>query len=131
MDDQQRTPQTRPSGGPPANSGGFDANRPTIVSLLYLASFITGITGLIGIVMAHVWKGDTGNEPWMESHLTYLIRTFWFGLVFSIIAGVLTVVLIGLLLLPLVALWVGVRSVMSFMKAQRREPMPDPQTFLF
>ncbi len=131
MDDQQQnTPPTRPSSGPPANSGGFDANRPTIVSLLYLASFLTGITGLVGVVLAHVWRGE-GNEPWMETHLTYLIRTFWFGFLASIIAALLSIVLIGFLMFPLIAIWFGVRSVMSFMKAQRHEPMPDPQTLLF
>lgn len=131
MDDQQPgTQPTRPGGGPPVQSGGFDANRPTIVSLLYLASLLTGITGIVGIILAHVWRSD-GNEPWMESHLTYLIRTFWIGFAASIIAAILSVVLIGLLMLPLIAIWFAVRSVMSFMKAQRREPMPDPQTLLF
>ncbi|MFN2098998.1 DUF4870 family protein [Altererythrobacter sp. MF3-039] len=131
MDDQQQRSQpTRLDSRPPANSGGFDANRPTVVSLLYLASLLTGITGLVGIVLAHVWRGD-GNEAWMESHFTYLIRTFWIGFAASIVAALLSIVLIGFLLFPLIAIWFAVRSVMSFMKAQRREPMPDPQTLLF
>ena len=115
---------------PPTTGSGFDTNKPTIVSLLYLASFVTGITGLVGIVLAHVWSGEA-QEPWMESHYTYLIRTFWIGLVMSLIAGVLTIVIIGVFLLPLIAIWVGVRSVMSLVKAQRHEPMPDPQTLAF
>lgn len=114
----------------PAGGNGFDANRPTIVSLLYLASFLTGITGLVGIVLAHVWKGEA-HEPWMTSHYTYLIRTFWFGFVASLVAALLSVVLIGFLLFPLIAVWFGVRSVMSMLKAQRHEPMPDPETLLF
>src|SRR3546814_8368095 len=46
---------------PPATStnASFDLNRPTIVALLYLASFLTGITALIGLVLAYIWK----NEP--------------------------------------------------------------------
>lgn len=117
---------------PPQRGGdnGFDLNRPTIVNLLYLASFLTGITGLVGIVLAHVWQGDRENEAWMESHLTYLIRTFWFGFLASIVAGVLSVILIGLLLFPVIAIWFGARSVVSLMKAQKREPMPDPKTLL-
>ena len=115
--------------GPPANAG-FDFNQPTIISVLYLASFVTGITGLVGIVLAHVWQGES-QGTWAESHFSYLIRTFWIGFAASIVAGLLSIVLIGFLLLPLIFVWVGVRSVMSLIKAQKQEPMPDPQTLLF
>ena len=33
---------------------GFEFNQPTIISLLYLGSFVTGISGLVGVVLAHV-----------------------------------------------------------------------------
>ncbi|MFU7529071.1 DUF4870 family protein [Qipengyuania sp. ASV99] len=114
----------------PATNNGFDFNQPTIISLLYLGSFVTGISGLVGIVLAHVWQGDN-QANWAASHFSYLIRTFWIGFVASLIAGVLSVVLIGLLLFPLIMIWVGVRSVMSLIKAQKQEPMPDPKTLLF
>lgn len=114
----------------PANNSGFDFNQPTVISLCYLASFVTGITGLVGIVLAHVWQGDN-KASWADSHFSYLIRTFWIGFIASIIATVLSFVLIGFLLFPLIAIWVGVRSVMSLIKAQKQEPMPDPQTLLF
>ena len=111
---------------PPANSG-FDLNQPTVIALLYLGGFATGISSLIGIVLAHIWAGDN-QEEWANSHFTYLIRTFWFGLLGFIVSGVLTFVLIGILLFPMVAVWVGVRSVICLLKAQKREPMPDPKT---
>ena len=111
---------------PPANSG-FDLNQPTVIALLYLGGFATGISSLIGIVLAHIWAGDN-QEEWANSHFTYLIRTFWFGLLGFIVSGVLTFVLIGILLFPMVAVWVGVRSVVCLLKAQKREAMPDPKT---
>ncbi len=111
---------------PPANSG-FDLNQPTVIALLYLGGFATGISSLIGIVLAHMWAGDN-QEEWANSHFAYLIRTFWFGLLGFIVSGVLTFVLIGILLFPIVAVWVGVRSVICLLKAQKREPMPDPKT---
>ncbi|QFT76651.1 hypothetical protein [Erythrobacter sp. THAF29] len=113
-----------------APSSGFDFNQPTIISLLYLGSFLTGVSGLVGIVLAHVWQGEN-KEEWAASHFTYLIRTFWIGLVASIISIVLILVAIGFLLIPLVTIWFGVRSVLSLVKAQKREPMPDPDTLLF
>ncbi|MEP5741270.1 MAG: hypothetical protein ABJ295_03855 [Marinomonas sp.] len=123
------TPTPTPPSGSPSPAGGFDLNRPTIISLLYLGSFITGISRLVGIVLAHVWQGEE-HEPWVASHYQYLIRTFWFGFLASIIGVVLSVILIGIPLLLAAAVWVGIRSVMSLIKAQKQEPMPDPQTFL-
>lgn len=114
----------------PATNNGFDFNQPTIINLLYLGSFFTGVSGLVGIVLAHVWQGENG-EDWAQSHFTYMIRTFWIGFVATIISFLLMIVLIGFLLMPVVAIWFGVRSVLSLVKAQKREPMPDPETLLF
>ncbi|MBX7539448.1 DUF4870 family protein [Qipengyuania sphaerica] len=114
-----------------SNAEGFDSNKPTIIAILYLASFLTGITGLIGVVLAHVWQGDRNEEAWVASHYTYLIRTFWFSFLAGIVAMVLSVIFIGILLFPLIAIWFGARSVFSLMRAQRREPMPNPQTLGF
>ncbi|MCL4673669.1 MAG: hypothetical protein KJZ64_12205, partial [Sphingomonadaceae bacterium] len=82
---------------------------------------------LVGIVLAYVWRGDS-PAGWEESHYTYLIRTFWFGTIGSVVGVVLSVVLIGIPILIAVAVWVIIRSVLSLVKAQKREPMPDPET---
>ena len=122
---------TDPRPGPPrASADAFDFNRPTIVALLYLASFVVGITGLIGVILAYVWRGEP-HEPWAASHYTYLIRTFWIGLIGCVIGIVLMVILIGWLLLIAVGLWALARSVVSLINAQKRAPMPDPRTLLF
>ena len=124
------TPTPPPPPTPPATPpGGFDFNYPTIVALLYLASFVTGITGLVGVVLAYIWKGEA-RDPWEASHFQYLINTFWIGLVGSIVSVILMVVLIGVpLLLGVMALTV-VRTVFSLVHAQKREPMPEPGTWL-
>lgn len=109
---------------------GFDFNNPTIISLLYLGSFVTGVSGLVGIVLAHIWQGEDGDD-WAASHYAYLIRTFWIGLAGSIVSFFLMFVLIGVFTLLVVGIWVGVRSVLCLVRAQRREPMPNPQTLLF
>jgi uncharacterized membrane protein len=117
----------RPNATPP---GDFDLNRPTIIGLLYAASFLVGITGVVGLVLAYVWKGEP-HEPWEETHYIYLIRTFWIGLAGVVIGTVLTVVLIGFLILLATALWVIVRTVMSLVNAQKRAAMPNPAALLF
>lgn len=121
MDDMKPTPT-------PANSG-FEFNNPTIISLLYLASFITGITAIVGVVLAFVWR-DEPKADWEISHYQYLINTFWIGLLGSIIGLLLTIVLIGIPILLAVAVLVIVRSVMSLVNAQKHTPMPNPMTWL-
>lgn len=113
-----------------AQTGGFDFNRPTIVSLLYLGGFITGVSAIVGLVLAYVWKGEP-HAGWEESHFRYLIRTFWIGLLFSVVAGVLAMILIGFLLFPLIAIWFIVRCVKALLAAQKREPLADPATWMF
>ena len=118
-----------PNPQPPAPAGGFDLNHPTIISLLYLGSFVVGVTGLVGIVLAYVWRNDD-PAGWEQSHYTYLIRTFWIGLLGSVAGLLLAVVLIGFVILAAVAVLVIVRCVLSLVNAQKQAPMPRPDSWL-
>ncbi|GAM03766.1 DUF4870 family protein [Novosphingobium sp. MBES04] len=113
---------------PAASNSSFELNNPTVICLLYFASFLTGVTAIIGVVLAFVWRGEA-KADWELSHYQYLINTFWIGLVGGILGVVLMIVLIGFLILPAVSIWVIVRTVMSLLKAQKREAMPDPNSW--
>jgi uncharacterized membrane protein len=112
----------------PATSS-FDFNQPTIVSLLYLSSFLLGVTSIVGVVLAYVWKGEAKAE-WEASHYEYLINTFWIGLIGGVISVILMLLLIGFLLLPAVGVLVVVRCVLSIINAQKQQAMPNPGTWL-
>jgi uncharacterized membrane protein len=109
---------------------GFDFNRPTIVALLYLASFFVGITGLIGLILSYVWQSET-RGTWEESHLRFHIRTFWIALLGCVIAAILTLVLIGLIGFLAIGLWVLIRTIIAMVAAQKRQPIADPATWLW
>lgn len=113
----------------PAPQGGFDFNYPTIVSLLYLSSFVLGVTGLVGVVLAYVWRGES-REPWEASHYQYLINTFWIGLIGTVIGLILLIVVVGVFIWIAAMVLVVVRSVLSIVRAQKHEPMPNPGTWL-
>ncbi len=125
---EPRPQPTEPQATPPPAAAGFDFNRPTVISLLYLSSFVLGITVLIGVVLAYVWRGEPQAE-WERSHYTYLIRTFWLGLIGGIVSTILMLALIGFLLIVGVAVLVIVRCVLSLVNAQKKLPMPDPETW--
>ncbi len=112
---------------------GFDLNRPTIVALLILVGAVSGLPTLIGAILAYVWRGEPSNAPWEESHFAYHIRGFWITVVAVIALAVLTLLSFGLLafLFPLISIWLVVRAIISISKAQRREPISDPNTYLW
>jgi uncharacterized membrane protein len=128
-------PRAELEGGAPAPNpaaqpaSSFDFNHPTIISLLYLASMVLGVTSIVGVVLAYVWKGES-HEAWEASHYDYLIRTFWIGLIGAVVSVLLFIVVIGFLLLVAVGVLVVVRCVLSLVNAQKRMPMPNPETWL-
>lgn len=120
------------SGRPaPGTSGSFDVNQPTIISLCYLGGWVTGgLSGIVGLVLAMIWQKEN-KDAWADSHFTYHARTFWFALAAGVVGFILTFFVIGIFLLMAVPVYVTVRAIMSMLKAQKHEPMPDPQTLLF
>lgn len=121
-----------PASQPASNAQSADSfsfNQPTIISLLYLSSFFLGITSIVGVVLAYVWKSEP-RADWEVSHYQYLINTFWIGLIGGIVGVLLLIVLIGLVILPLVFVLVVVRCVLSLINAQKKRPMPNPGTLL-
>lgn len=115
----------------PTPTNDFDMNRPTIISLLYVGSFLAGITSIIGVILAYVWNGET-HESWQDSHFRYHIRTFWIGFVWSFVALVGSIFTLGLLawaLFPLVAVWFAARAIKSLLAAQKHEPVQNVTTW--
>lgn len=101
-----------------------------IIYVLYLLGVVTGgVAMLIGVVMAYVYKDDA--PEWLRTHYQLQIRTFWIGLLYSIIAGVLALLLVGFLLFLLIGLWVIVRCVKGFRFVDQNMAYPDPRSWLF
>ena len=111
----------------------FEMNRPTIISLLYIGSFLAGITTLIGVVLCYVWEKET-HESWEDSHYRYHIRTFWIGMLYTILAtigSIVTLFLLAPLFFGAVAVWFAVRAVKSLLAAQKREPIANVTSWIF
>ena len=144
-----------------AEKTGVTLYRPIIVSILYLVNIFAGFTVLIGLILAYVWRNDDDVTEWEETHLTYLIRTFWIGfwfivlLAIAVVGGaialsiglpldrnaglhgtdgeplVIAIVLSGMVIGFLMFVWYCVRSILSLANAANRRPMPNPRTWLF
>ncbi|WP_346797270.1 hypothetical protein R5M92_01385 [Halomonas sp. Bachu 37] len=103
---------------------------PQLVYALYLAGLVTAnLTLLIGVIVAYVYRRDAAS--WLQDHYRYQIRTFWIGTLYSAIAFVLSVFFVGVLLWPLLALWLGVRCVLGWLAIRKNQPPARPGSWLW
>jgi uncharacterized membrane protein len=99
-----------------------------VIYILFLLMLLFPVTGLVGIIMAHVGHGEAVDEK-TKSHYQYQYRTFWIGLVAYLVSGSAILVGIGFLLLFLVTVWWIVRCVKGLLIANKHESMPEPERF--
>lgn len=119
------------SGMSPRTSDGWLEPGPTnmqVVYGLYLASFVIGITALIGLVIAYINRGKAGG--WIDTHYTWAIRTFWIGLLGGFVSLLLMIVGIGFVLALAVAVWVIVRCIVGLQAVGRGEAIKNPQSWM-
>lgn len=99
---------------------------------LVVAAPLLTLVGILGVIVAYVKRADA-RGTWVESHMTWLIRTFWWSTVWAVIGwivlGLLAIVLVGFLLGPLIwavtAIWVLYRVIKGivYFKDQRAVPL--------
>ena len=93
----------------------------TVVYALQAAGFFLGITWIVAVIVDYVKKDDAAGT-WLESHFRWQIRTFWWGLLWGVIGGILLLVLIGYLVLAANAVWIIYRIVKGWLRlSERRE----------
>lgn len=109
-----------------AGDPGKNAN---VVYILYLVGLAVGITGIIGVVMAYVYKDDA--PEWVQRHYQFQIRTFWIGALYIFVGCLLTFVLIGFLVLLFWAIWLIVRCVKGMQALEQKKAPANPKTWMF
>lgn len=95
---------------------------------LYIASLVLGVSSIVGVVIAYINRGKLGG--WVETHYTWTIRTFWIGLLYSLISLILSFVVIGVLGFIATLVWFVVRVVIGLQKAGREEPISNPESWI-
>jgi uncharacterized membrane protein len=98
-----------------------------IIYVLYLLALVNGVTAVIGVVMAYVYRD--GAPEWLRTHYEFQIRTFWMGLLIGIVGGILSLVLIGLVVLLALAIWWIIRCVKGIRFVGERAAYPNHLTW--
>jgi len=94
-------------------------NMPRWVYGLYAASLIIGITAMIGVVIAYIYR-DEGNS-FEKKHYHWQIRTFWNAVIGFAISFILIFVGIGLLLFWFVYVWYIYRIIWGWIKYETQK----------
>lgn len=97
-------------------------NLTMIIYALQAASFVVGLTFLVAVVMNYI-KIDDVKGTWLASHFRWQIRTFWFGLLWMLIGGLLTMIFIGILILLANAVWIIYRIAKGWIYLADNKPM--------
>jgi uncharacterized membrane protein len=98
------------------------------VYILYLLGFLTGITAVLGVVVAHV--SERTADPDVGSHLRFQVRTFWIGVAYFTLGWLLSYLLVGFPLLIWWFVWTLIRVVRGMLLLNDGKPIPNPKSFL-
>ena len=109
----------------PTSDGGSESERSTllITYVLHALAPFTALTAIIAVIISHIKVNET-QSPFIRSHHSWLIRTFWWGLLWSVICGVLAFVVVGLFGFVVLAIWWLYRTIRGFINYSEKRPMP-------
>lgn len=99
-------------------------------SAFIVTGFLFGLPSIVAVIINYVKRGDV-RGTFLESHFRWQIRTFWFALLWIVLAFLLSLplmlVLVGFVTLWIAAvaigLWVLYRVVRGWMRLGSRQPM--------
>ncbi len=92
-----------------------------------VTAFLAGWPSIIAVIINYV-KRDAVRGTFLDSHFSWQIRTFWWALLWVLIAGLLIATIIGMVvgvpIMLLLGLWVMYRIVRGWLTLASRKAMP-------
>ena len=95
------------------------------VYVLYLLGYITGITAIIGVVIAYI-QADSADAP-VKSHYIFQIRTFVIGFIYFLVGLLLLNIAVGALIILWALVWSLIRNVKGLLALNRNDPIANPE----
>ncbi len=105
----------------------FSALTGLVSAAFIVTAFLSGWPSIIAVVLNFMNRKEV-RETWLDSHFRWQMRTFWYALVWMLVAGLLALTIIGIpaaiVLLLGVGLWVLYRLVRGWSALGAERPMP-------
>ena len=91
-----------------------------------VGAFVFGVPSIVAVIINYLKRGEA-EGTFLESHFRWQIRTFWFALLWCVIAGMLLITIIGipvaLLIFLAIGVWVIYRIVRGWLALRDRKSM--------
>jgi uncharacterized membrane protein len=95
----------------------------TVIYALYAVSLFFGVTAVIAIVLNYI-KREDAQGTWLESHFSWQISTFWWGLLWLVVGAITWIILIGWLVWGVACVWFIYRIAKGWLNLNDNKPMP-------
>lgn len=95
-----------------------------VIGLSALALISVSLTGIAALILAYL-KRPEARGTIDETHLTYMIRTFWISLGVGLVAGILMIIGVGVILFMGLAVWQLYRIIRAIVLLSDNRPIPD------
>ena len=93
-----------------------------VAYVLHLVGSVAGVTSIVGLIVNYV-KRD-GYDELFDSHHAWMIRSFWWAILWCVIGLITWVLVIGMVILFVVWVWYIYRHVRGLIALLNGEPMP-------
>ncbi len=100
-----------------------------MTSATIIGAFIFGWPSIIAVIINYVTRANVRGS-WLDTHWRWQLRSFWYAVLWLLVAGLLAVTLIGIpaaiLVIAVTGLWVLYRVIRGWTALLGRNTMPVP-----
>lgn len=106
---------------------GFSVLMGILGPALIITTFLTGWPSIIAVIINYIKRSEVAGT-YLDSHFGWQIRTFWYTLLWLVIAAVLFATVVGIFLAYILAVgagvWVVYRIVRGWVALNEGRPVP-------
>ena len=93
----------------------------TIMYALFGAGIIVPFTMIAGVIVAYIQRRKY-TDPVAQAHIRWIIRTFWFSVLWFVIGAIFSIVVIGYFVLIAAVIWYLYRSIKGYIRLTEGQP---------
>ena len=98
-------------------------NLALLVYVLQVFGFVTGGLTWLAAMLVNYLKMSEVRGTWLESHFRWQLNTFWYGLLWSFVAALFWLVLLGWLAGGIVTVWLLYRIIKGLLYLNDSKPI--------